>query len=201
MLRARLWRHCALDFGSAVCSPLGGAELNLGRVRRSLLSRFLKKWYKFAVVNDWIEDVGRRSKSDLGLCRHVGSKRFKSRRSTVHNRKFLPFFRIWGHAMHDAALTTSIRYPEGPMVWPLRQRQRVRKVRAAWPCDGDNVFGKSPRRGPCDGDYVSRRFQSAPLAIRFPREGLASRGAVVRAHLFGTVGAFFPNQLGFDFHC
>ena len=178
-LCARLRKRCVLAFGSA--------ELSLGRVRRSFLSRFLKKWHKFAVVNDWIEDVGRRSKSDLGLCRHVGSKRFKSRRSTIHNRKFLPFFRIWGHAMHDAALTTSIRYPEGPMVWPLRQRQRVRKVRAAWPCDGDNVFGKSPRRGPCDGDYVSRRFQSAPLAIRFAREGLASRGG-------GGAGASFWNR-------
>ena len=76
----------------------GSAELNLGRVRCSFLSRFLKKWHKFAVVNDWIENVERHAKSDLGLYRHASSKRPKSCHSTVHNRKSLPFFSIWGHA-------------------------------------------------------------------------------------------------------
>lgn len=111
----------------------GSAELNLGRVHRSFLSCFSRKWHKFAVVNDWIEDVERRAKSDLGLCRHASSKHPKSCYSTVHNRKSLPFFSIWGHVMHDAALATAIRCPESTQ-W-------------RGPCGSVNVSGKFPQRG------------------------------------------------------
>ena len=141
------------------------------------LSRFLKKWHKFAVVNDWIEDVGRRAKSDLGLCRHASSKRPKSCHSTVHNRKSLPFFSIWGHVMHDAALATAIRCPESTQ-W-------------RGPCGSGNVSGKFPQRGlvtaiTCSGSLregtlvaviTSPEGPKAPHAIRFAMDGLVLEGS------------------------
>ena len=62
---------------------------------------------------------------------------------------------------------------EHPMAWPLRQRQRVRKIPTAWPRDGDNVFGKSPRRDPSGSDNVSGRSH----AIRFAMDGLVLEGS------------------------
>ena len=126
------------------------------------LSRFLKQWHKFAVVNDWIEDVGRRAKSDLGLCRHASSKRPKSCHSTVHNRKSLPFFSIWGHVMHDAALATAIRCPESTQ-W-------------RGPCGSGNVSGKFPQRGLVTAITCSGSLREGTLlAVITSQEGPKAR--------------------------
>ena len=75
VLYARLWRNRALDLGSVACSALGAPSSTSDAFVAHFLSRFSRKWHKFAVVNDWIEDVERCAKSDLGLCCHASSKR------------------------------------------------------------------------------------------------------------------------------
>ena len=78
VLYARLWRNRALDLGSVACSALGAPSSTSDAFVAHFLSRFSRKWHIFAVVNDWIEDVERCAKSDLGLCRNASSKRSKS---------------------------------------------------------------------------------------------------------------------------
>ena len=58
---------------------------------------FHEKWQRFAVVNDGFANVSESENSDLGLCYQNRSTRQKKSPTTVHNRKSLPFFRIWGH--------------------------------------------------------------------------------------------------------
>ncbi len=48
-------------------------------------------------MNDGFANVSESGKSDLGLCRQNRSIRQKRSPATVHNRKSLPNFRVWGH--------------------------------------------------------------------------------------------------------
>ena len=48
-------------------------------------------------MNDGFAIVSESGKSDLGLCRQNRSIRQKRSPATVHNRKSLPNFRVWGH--------------------------------------------------------------------------------------------------------
>lgn len=195
VLYARLWRNRALDLGSVACSALGAPSSTSDAFVAHFLSRFSRKWHKFAVVNDWIEDVERCAKSDLGLCCHASSRRPKSCQSIVHNRNFLPFFRIWGHVMHDAALATAITCPESTQ-W-------------RGPCGNGNVFGKFPQRGlvtaiTCSGSLREGTFVAVITSpegrTRFDSPWMAScwRGAVVAGASFWIhEGAPPPNWLGF----
>ena len=48
-------------------------------------------------MNDDFANVNKSVESDLGLCHQNRSTRQKSTPATVHNRKFVPHSRIWGH--------------------------------------------------------------------------------------------------------
>ena len=63
----------------------------------SYLVAFPKKMAEIFGCERWFCERERERKTDLGLCRQNRSIRQKRSPATVHNRKSLPNFRVWGH--------------------------------------------------------------------------------------------------------
>ena len=94
-------------------------------------------------MNDGFANVSESGKSDLGLCRQNRSIRQKRSPATVHNRKSLPNFRVWGHDFpKDRAQHGKTCKPQKGQSPTPGKHARCRRARA--PHDKDCAPRKRP---------------------------------------------------------
>lgn len=122
-------------------------------------------------MNDGFENVSESGKSDLGLCRQNRSIRQKRSPATVHNRKSLPNFRIWGHdflkdrAQHGK--TCKPRKGQSPTPGKHARHRRAR---------GPHNKTSAPQKRPSFKSQKARELPKSPIELK--RHIRSEKGAV-----------------------
>ena len=128
-------------------------------------------------MNDGFANVSESENSDLGLCCQNRSTRQKKSPTTVHNRKSLPFFRIWGHDFLKRRSPTQ----HGKTCKPQKGQSPIRENMPSQKGQGLTQQDKRPRKRPVLNPrrHASfRKTQSSPKDTFAPKRAMRVRGSM-----------------------
>ena len=112
-------------------------------------------------MNDGFANVSESRKSDLGLCRPNRSIRQKRSPATVHNRKSLPNFRVWGHDFPKCLSPT-----RKDMQAAERPEPHPEKARASQKDQGPHDKTNAPQKRPSFNPRRRASFRKARLSSK-----------------------------------